>query len=205
MSKKSMSLVSFSHYCIDKANSIASIILTITYPEPYPDVAPDLTISAPPNATKYPYLDISEDRISLLDALAPTIDENLGMAMVFTLVSTLKDLAEQLIAKRQSAQQKVREIVAQKAEEEENAKFHGTAVTRDTFLDWRNKYVEEMKEQQERRRLEQEAEDKKKRIKVEDRLTGRQLWERGLVRSGEDEEYVEDGVITGVEEIKIEE
>ena len=177
--------------------------MTITYPESYPDVAPDLAISAPPNATKYPYLDIPDDRNSLLESLAPTIDENLGMAMIFTLVSTLKDLAEQLIAKRQSAQQKVREVAAQRAEEEENAKFTGTAVTRDTFLEWRNRFVGEMKDEQERKRLEQEAEDKKKRIKIEGRLTGRQLWERGLVKSGEDEEYVEDGVAAGVEELKI--
>lgn len=180
------------------------MVLTITYPESYPETAPDLTLSAPPNATKYPYLEISDDRIALLDSLAPTIEENLGMAMIYTLVSTLKDLAEQLIAERQAAQQKVRDLEAQKAEEAENAKFHGTAVTRETFLEWRQKFVQEMKEEEERRRVEQEAEDKKRKIKHEERLTGKQLWERGLVRGVDEEEDSEDGVVSNLDELKLE-
>ena len=183
---------------------VAEVVLTITYPESYPETAPDLTLSAPPNAAKYPYLEISDDRIALLESLAPTIEENLGMAMIYTLVSTLKDLAEQLIAERQAAQQKLKDLEAQKAEEVENAKFHGTAVTRETFLEWRRKFVEEMKEEEERRRLEQEAEDKKRKIKNDERFTGRQLWEKGLVRGGDEEEDSEDGVASNLNELKLE-
>jgi hypothetical protein len=131
----------------------------------------------------------------LLEALQPTIEENMGMAMVFTLVSTLKDSAELLIAERQQAVQAVKEVAAREAEEVENAKFHGTAVTRDSFLEWREKFRREMEEAEKRRQEEALAEEKKKRAaKEEVRLSGRQLWERGLAGRGEEEDDGEDGI-----------
>jgi hypothetical protein len=138
-----------------------------------------------------------------LSALEPTIEENLGMAMVFTLVSTLKDLAEQLIIERQQAKQAQKDLEAKRIEEEENAKFHGTAVTRETFLEWREKFFREMAEEEERRKEEKEAEDRKKRIKPEEKLTGKQLWERGLVGKVEEEDEEDEGVKGGVEALKV--
>lgn len=109
------------------------------------------------------------------------------MAMVFTLVSALKDNAELLIAERQAAMQALKDVEAAKAEEEENRKFHGTAVTRETFLEWRERFRKEMAEAEERRRGEKEADDKKKRVKTEERLSGKELWERGLVGKVDDD------------------
>jgi len=111
----------------------------------------------------------------------------MGMAMVFTLVSALKDNAELLIAERQAAMQALKDVEAAKAEEEENRKFHGTAVTRETFLEWRERFRKEMAEAEERRRGEKEADDKKKRVKTEERLSGKELWERGLVGKVDDD------------------
>ncbi|KAF2089129.1 RWD-domain-containing protein [Saccharata proteae CBS 121410] len=181
-----------------------TIILGVQYPDGYPDEAPRLDISAPPNAPKYRYLDVQEDRQRLLEALEPTIEENLGMAMVFTLVSTLKDSAELLISERQAAKQAILEVEAQKAEEEENKKFHGTAVTRESFLAWREKFKAEMEEAERKAQEEKEAEDKKKRgPKEEKKLTGRELWLQGLAGNGDEEE---DGAQLGegVEKLKIE-
>jgi hypothetical protein len=161
--------------------------LTVTYPAAYPDIAPDLSLSTPPDASKYPHFDIQNDKIRLLSALEPTIEENLGMAMVFTLVSSLKEAAELLISERQAAAQALKDVEAAKAEEEENAKFHGTAVTRASFMEWRERFRNEMAEIEERKREEKELDDKKKRIKVEDRFTGKQLWERGLVGKIDDD------------------
>ena len=110
------------------------------------------------------------------------------MAMIFTLVSTLKDLAETLVAERQAALQGLKEIEAAKAEEEENRKFHGTAVTRESFLQWRDKFRQEMQQAEQREKEEKEAEDKRKRNKVEERLSGRQLWERGMVAKIDEDE-----------------
>lgn len=182
---------------------IATILLQVQYPENYPEEAPRLDISAPPNAPKFRHLDIQEDKARLLEALEPTIEENMGMAMVFTLVSTLKDSAELLISERQQAVQAEKEFEAAKAEEEENAKFHGTAVTRESFLSWREKFRAEMEEAEKRRQEEALQEDKKKRSSKEEvRLTGKQLWERGLAGRGDEEEDGDEGV--DVSKLKIE-
>lgn len=184
----------------------ATLLLTVTYPETYPDVPPLLDVSAPPNAPKYPHFDIQDDKETLISGLEPVIEENLGMAMVFTLVSTLKDSAELLITERQAAAQAIKDQEAAKVEELENAKFHGTAVTRESFTEWRERFRREMEEAEERRRVEQEAEDKKKRVKVEEKLTGRQLWERGLVGKveEEDDEEGEEDALKDIQKLKVE-
>jgi hypothetical protein len=188
--------------------STATMLLRVEYPEDYPDTAPRLDLIPPPNAPKYKFFDVQEDKTVLLEALEPTIEENLGMAMIFTIVSTLKDEAELLIAERQKAAQAILDFAKAKQEEEENRKFHGTAVNRETFLEWRKRFNAEMEEAEKRRKEEQEAEDKKKRgAKEEVKLTGRQLWERGLAgkMEGEDDEGEgEDGLDEMMDKTKIE-
>ena len=126
------------------------------------------------------------------------------MAMVFTLVSTLKDGAELLISERQAAAQAIKDLAAAQAEEEENKKFHGTAVTRETFLEWRARFRKEMEEEENKKREDKEAEDKKRKVKAEERLTGKQLWEKGLVRKlDEDEDEGPDG-LEAIERLKVE-
>lgn len=176
----------------------------MTYPESYPDVGPYLDITAPPNASKHPLLDPAEDKAQLLETLEPTIEESLGMAMVFTLVSTLKEAAETLIAERQQAVEQVKEVAARKVEEEENRKFHGTAVTRDSFLEWRAKFRKEMEEQEKAKKEEEEAETKGKRSKVEEKkLSGRQLWERGLVGKIDEEDLDGEDAVDAVSKLKV--
>ncbi|GFF25407.1 RWD domain-containing protein C1393.09c [Aspergillus udagawae] len=181
------------------------LILQVSYPPEYPDVAPDLDISTPPNAPKHPLLDIQEDRARLLEALQATIEENLGMAMVFTLVSTLKESAELLMAERANAVQALKEMEAAKAEEEENRKFQGTAVTPETFLEWRERFRKEMDEKEQKEREEKEADEKrpKKTPVKEEKLTGKQLWERGLAGKADYDEDDEDAIPAAVEKMKI--
>ncbi|KAL4892163.1 ubiquitin-conjugating enzyme/RWD-like protein [Aspergillus ambiguus] len=182
------------------------LILTVSYPADYPDVAPDLDLSAPPNAPKHPRLDVQDDRDRLLEALQPTIEENMGMAMVFTLVSTLKECAELLMAERVNAVHALKEMEAAKAEEEENRKFQGTAVTRESFLEWQQKFKQEMEDEERRQREEKEAEEKKAKgkgpAKEEKKLTGRELWEKGLAGKGDYDEDYEDAM-PPVEKMKI--
>ncbi|KAF2431117.1 RWD-domain-containing protein [Tothia fuscella] len=191
---------------IDEEDDIEppTIILRVEYPSRYPDEAPRLDLIPPPNAPKYEHFDIQNDKANLLQSLEPIIEENLGMAMVFTLVSTVKDGAELLISERQKATQAVKEVEAAKVEEEENRKFHGTPVTRENFLNWSRKFKEEMIEDEKRRKEEQEAEDKKRRVaKEEIRMTGRQLWEKGLVGKIEEDDG-EDGLDGMMEKATIE-
>lgn len=185
-----------------------TILLQVKYPAEYPDEAPILELHAPPNAPVHPLFSVASDRESLLDGLKDTIDDNLGMAMIFTLVSTLKDDAEQLIATRQAKLQEEREQKARAAEIEENKKFHGTQVNPETFMKWRAGFQKEMEEQKLRdEEAEEVAEKKKNRGKdTVVHLTGRQLWEKGMtgkIDEGEDDD--DDEVPTqGLEGLKVE-
>ncbi|KAF2632247.1 RWD-domain-containing protein [Macroventuria anomochaeta] len=180
-----------------------TIILNVQYPPSYPDEAPRLDLTQPPNAPKHPYLDIQDDKQRLLDSLSETIEENLGMAMIFTLVTVLKDSAELLISERQNAKQALADMEAAKVEEEENRKFQGEAVTRESFLKWREEFRREMEERKKKEEEEREAEDKKKRIVKEERkLTGKELWQQGLAGKG-DEEDEEGDDLQGMKDLKV--
>ena len=62
-----------------------------------------------------------------------------------------------------------------------------------------------MEEKERRQREEEEAEDKKKRVKVEERkLSGRQLWERGLIGKVDEEDLDGDDAVTAIEKLKVE-
>jgi len=180
----------------------ATVLLTVSYPESYPDTAPGLDISLPPNALPVPHVSLTTDRLNLLASLDSIIEENLGMAMIFTLVSALKETIEQLILERQDAVQAVKDQEARKAEEVENAKFHGEAVTRESFLKWRERFREEMEEVRVVEEKEKEVETGKRRaVKDEKRLTGKELWERGMVGKIEEEGEAEE--VDALEKLKV--
>ncbi|KAI1634334.1 RWD-domain-containing protein [Biscogniauxia mediterranea] len=157
-----------------------ALILHVRYPEAYPDEAPILDLSGA-GPSSYPWLSVSADKEQLLRVLEETVQENLGMAMVFTLVTTLTEAAEQLIGERREGAARAREEVLLAAEREENKKFHGDPVTPESFMRWREGFLREMEERRQREEDERLAELKKARVKEPVRLTGRQLWERGLV------------------------
>lgn len=112
--------------------------------------------------------------------------------MIFTLISHLKESAEQLLLDSIAAEQAVVDAEKRKAEEEEDKKFSGRRVTRESFWEWRLVFRKEIREREEeelRRREEGEMGQGKKRGVKEDKLSGRELWERGLVgKIDEDEE-----------------
>lgn len=111
------------------------------------------------------------------------------MAMIFTVVTTLKELAETLVSERQATITAANEAKAAEAEAEENRKFEGTKVTRETFLNWSEHFKEEMAEEKKRGEEVKEAEEKKKRgPKEEKKMSGRELWEKGLVGKIEEED-----------------
>lgn len=129
------------------------------------------------------------------------------MAMIFTIVSTLKDNAEQLVAERQAGARHEQEIKLLAAEAEENKKFHGTPVTPETFGPWRDDFRREMEELRAKEEDAEEAAEKKKNRGKDAvvQLTGRQLWERGLAGKIEEDEDEEDGLpVEGVEKLKVE-
>jgi hypothetical protein len=126
------------------------------------------------------------------------------MAMVFTLVTTLKESAEELVRHRRANLELKREAELRKVEEEENRRFHGTAVTKESFLAWREKFRSETEEVERQRQEEALADEKRKRsFKEEVRLTGKQLWERGLVSKGDEEDDDGEDALEGVERLKL--
>ncbi|KAI4152334.1 MAG: hypothetical protein LQ340_002967 [Diploschistes diacapsis] len=181
-----------------------TILLTISLPESYPDTAPNLSLSSPPNAPKHPFLDLSDDSATLLSSLDEPTSSSLGTQMIFTLISTLKDSAELLISERQKAQVALKEVERSKVEEAENVKFQGEAVTRESFLRWREEWRREVEGDERKKEEEREMERKKAAGRGgggrEERLTGRQLWERGLV--GKEEEEAEEDEETEAVEVE---
>ena len=165
------------------------LLLQVQYPDAYPDEPPHLDIVAPAHAVQHPFLNVEADKVKLLSSLSQAVDDNLGMAMIFSLVSALKDGAEQLIRERQAHARAARDAKFAEAEEKEQKKFDGPAVTRQSFLEWRAKFLSATAEEAARKQEAKEAEDRRKRlVKEERRLTGRELWEKGLAGKAEDYE-----------------
>lgn len=122
------------------------------------------------------------------------------MAMIFTLVTTLTETIENLITSRIVDIQKEKDREVEEAEAKENAKFHGERVTRESFLRWREGFRAEMEKRlEEEERVRKEGEGKRG-AKREERLTGRDLWEKGMV--GKEMEEEEEGLEEGVEGLR---
>ena len=196
----------------------ATLLLTISLPASYPTTAPSLSLTLPPSSPHpLPYLSLpTPDGPHLLTLLSPTITENLGTAMIYTLLLTLKDLTEGLILERATAVQEARDREKRMREEEEMRKFEGEKVSAGVFERWRAGFRREMMEEEEEGKRREEEKSGGKGGKREGgegrRLTGREMWEKGLVgreeeaeEEGEGEGEVEDGerVVRGVEGLRV--
>lgn len=183
-----------------------TILLNVEYPKAYPDVGPILEITAPEDEESHRLFNLDNDKDRLVKALETGVEENMGMPMIFTLVSTVKEAAEEIIHERQEVEKQAHITRVMAIEAEENKKFHGTKVTRETFMKWRNAYRKELDEKEEAEHEEErEAEIKKNRGKVaEVKLTGRQLWERGLAgKGGDDEGQYDDAPVEQMQKVRV--
>uniref|UniRef100_A0A452G1W9 RWD domain-containing protein 1 n=1 Tax=Capra hircus TaxID=9925 RepID=A0A452G1W9_CAPHI len=101
--------------------------LKFTYSEKYPDEAPLYEI--------FTQLNLEDNNVAdILKLLALQAEENLGMVMIFTLVTAV--------------QEKLNEIKQKEKEAEEAGKqlFHGTPVIIESFLNWKAKFDAELLE-----------------------------------------------------------
>ncbi|KAF3905480.1 hypothetical protein ABW20_dc0107208 [Dactylellina cionopaga] len=184
-----------------------AILLRVAYPAKYPEEAPNLELSLP-SASDHP-LTFPDDEPPLQAALATAIEENMGMAMVFTLTTTLKEAAETILNARADEAQRAREEIARIEEEKEMEKFRGELVTKEVFEKWREAFLKETKERKEKEVREKEEAEAKSGRKggntgglglAGKKLTGRELFERGLAGGGDDDD-IEDEVEEGTPDV----
>jgi len=141
-----------------------------------------------------------EEHDALLESLVTMGEENVGMAMTFTLVSHLREQMSSLVRKRSDqliAEEREKERLAIEAEE---ARTRGTPVTIESFKAWRIKFGREMaqrkvKDEEERLRAfsPREREEWKRSTT---RPSGRQLFERNKNLEHDDDSLMEEGTIS---------
>ncbi|KAL4719101.1 hypothetical protein ACJJTC_010881, partial [Scirpophaga incertulas] len=153
--------------------------LIFTYTQKYPDELPVIEIDNEEN------FENTVDKKELLRYLVDQGKENLGMVMVFTLVSA----GQEWLNDKWDTFKKEREemiIAKQKAEEEAELKrFEGTRVTVESFLAWRKQFEIDMCIPAKR---EKESKEKNK-------LTGKELFLRDTTLNESDLKFLDDGKI----------
>ncbi|KAF9052614.1 RWD domain-containing protein [Panaeolus papilionaceus] len=166
--------------------------LCVHYPDAYPDVLPELSIKHEDESIN------DADIEKLLSELRKVGEENLGMAMTFTLVSHLREQLSQLVRSKLEEERK-REAEKERLElEAEEKRTRGTAVTVESFNAWKAKFDKEValrKAREEEEKLKNLTPKEREEMKRHaTRLSGRQLFERN--RNLEDENLVEEDTVS---------
>lgn len=110
--------------------------LVFTFTEKYPDSAPIVEIEDALNFEDY-------YETSLLEDIESTISENLGMEMIFSLVSAAQEWLNVKWDEHKNALEEQRVRRLREAEEVERKKFEGTRVTVETFMKWKMEFEEQ--------------------------------------------------------------
>ncbi|KAJ2951883.1 hypothetical protein O0L34_g4133 [Tuta absoluta] len=158
--------------------------LVFTYTTKYPDEVPGIDIENEEN-----FDDVVEKK-ELLDHLFEQARENVGMVMVFTLVSAGQEwLNEKWDKIKQDREARI--LAKLKADEEaEQKRFEGTRVTVESFLAWRKQFELDMGIQAKR--------DKENAQKS--KLTGKELFLRDQTLNESDLKFLDDGDAVKVDE-----
>ncbi|KAM9317398.1 RWD domain-containing protein 1 [Gastrophryne carolinensis] len=146
-----------------EAEENVELSLKFTYVESYPDEAPLFEIVSQDNME-------DEDVSGVLALLKDQAQENLGMVMIFTLVSAVQDRLNEIVDQIKTRRDEEKLKKEKEAEEAEKVRFHGTPVTIENFLSWKAKFDAELTELKRKKQKEEEQSGKNK-------LTGKQLFE----------------------------
>ncbi|CAD6995380.1 RWD domain-containing protein 1 [Ceratitis capitata] len=109
--------------------------LVFTYTPNYPDEAPEVAIEDPVNMEE-----LYERK--LLEHMKQVIEENIGMEMIFSLVSSAQEWLNERWDDHKLHEEEERTRKLLEAEEAERKKFEGTRVTVESFLKWRAEFEE---------------------------------------------------------------
>ncbi|KAF8212260.1 RWD-domain-containing protein [Mycena galopus ATCC 62051] len=154
------------------------ITFEVQYPPEYPDALPDMSLHAIEGEGEIADSEIND----LLKDLRAVGEENLGIAMTFTLVSHLREQLSVLVKTRAEKRQKEEMEKERLAIEAEEARTRGTPVTQESFRAWKLKFDQEQavlrkaREGEKLRGLTPKEREETKRSGG--RLSGRQLFER---------------------------
>ncbi|XP_008565962.1 PREDICTED: RWD domain-containing protein 1 isoform X1 [Galeopterus variegatus] len=152
--------------------------LKFTYSENYPDEAPLYEIFSQENLE-------DNDVSDILKLLALQAEENLGMVMIFTLVTAVQEKLNEIVDQIKTRREEEKKQKEKEAEEAEKQLFHGTPVTIENFLSWKAKFDAELLEIKKKRMKEEEQAGKNK-------LSGKQLFETDHNLDTSDIQFLED-------------
>lgn len=152
--------------------------LKFTYVEKYPDEAPLWEIQSQENLEDG---DVGE----ILTLLQQQAEENLGMVMIFTLVTAVQEKLNEIVDAIKTRREEEKRRKEKEAEEAEKKAFQGTVVTIENFLAWKATFEMEMSEIRKKRQKEEEQAGKNK-------LTGKQLFETDHNLDTSDIQFLED-------------
>ncbi|XP_046848267.1 RWD domain-containing protein 1-like [Xenia sp. Carnegie-2017] len=159
----------------DEDNSIKfSVSVQFTYVENYPDCRPFIELKSRDGLT-------DNHLHSLKEFLHEKAEENLGMVMIFTLISETQEFLNEAVEKEKNSQEEERQRKLKEAEEAELAKLTGTPVTHENFIIWKLKFDEERKTDE-------------VKIEIKNKLTGRQLFEQNALMGTLDEAFMGDDI-----------
>ncbi|XP_005813834.1 RWD domain-containing protein 1 isoform X2 [Xiphophorus maculatus] len=152
--------------------------LKFTYVAEYPDEPPLWEIYSQENLE-------DGDLENILTLLKQQAEENLGMVMIFTLVTAVQEKLNEIVDAMKNRREEEKLRKEKEAEEAEKVKFQGTVVTIENFLAWKAKFELEMAEFRRKKQKEEEQAGKP-------RLTGKQLFERDHNLDTSDIQFLED-------------
>ncbi|KAI9509361.1 RWD-domain-containing protein [Russula earlei] len=179
---------------LEDGEEFLKLTLTVHYTDNYPDELPNLTLQPLDG-------EIDEEEMNdLLDSARAVGQENIGMAMTFTIVSHLREqLATYVRTRSENRRKEVLEL-ERKALEEEEARTRGTPVTIVSFKEWKTIFDGEIslrKTREEEEKLKaMTAKEKEEYKKVAVRATGRQLFERDKNLATSDASLLEEGTVS---------
>ncbi|EKM82701.1 hypothetical protein AGABI1DRAFT_111279 [Agaricus bisporus var. burnettii JB137-S8] len=168
------------------------VTLNVHYTDDYPQSIPQLSLE--PIDTTFDDEEISQ----LLQELQSVGEDNIGMAMTFTLVSHLREQLSKLLRERIESLKKEEQQRERLELEAEEARTRGTPVTVESFKAWKVKFDQELahkKAQEEEEKLRALTfKEREEYRRYATRLSGRQLFERN--RHLEDESLMEEGAVS---------
>ncbi|XP_070822264.1 RWD domain-containing protein 1 [Chaetodon trifascialis] len=157
---------------------IVEATFKFTYVEKYPDEPPLWEIHSQENLE-------DSDVEDILTLLQQQAEENLGMVMIFTLVTAVQEKLNEIVDVMKNRQEEEKRRKEIEAEEAEKVAFQGTVVTIENFLAWKAKFEVEVAELRRKKQKEEEQAGKPK-------LTGKQLFERDHNLDTSDIQFLED-------------